>query len=226
MKMTSVNGASCVQLLASVSSPLSPASEGSLLPDPTDSALGGGSIEQLAVILTQADEQDRTQSRALEQTADNAATREENQQVDAMRQKADSDRDAAMWTGVGEIVGGALTAGSACVTASANAADGTARSDGVPPRGNVDWHAALEAAAKASPGVGTIASGACSASGQEDDASASKSGAAAQADLRRCNEARDDAQAANDSIQKLEQFLDHVLETQNATRLAAAGLRA
>ncbi len=217
MKATSVNGPSFVQMPASVvNARLPSAGDVPLLPAPSDTNLGGASIEQLAMLLTRADEQDRNQARALQQTADAAATAEDSQQVQAMRQKADSDRDAAIWSGAGDIVAGAFTAASACVDAPAQGAAS----------GTIDWHAALEAGAKASPGVAAIVSGGCKASGEQDDASAAQSGASAQADLRRYDEARDDAQAASDSIQKVEQFLDQILETQNATRLAAASLRA
>jgi septation ring formation regulator EzrA len=57
------------------------------------------------------------------------------------------------------------------------------------------------------------------------DASAARFDAEAQSDLRRYNEAQGDVQTANQAMQKVEQFLDQIQQTENATRLTAATFR-
>ncbi len=167
----------------------------------------------LAALLTRADEQDRTQARAIEQTADEAAMKEDDEQVDQMRQKADDDRNGAIWSGLGEVAGGAMALTAAFVAPPASGTGGT------------DWHGALDAGSKAMPGVGTIAAGSCKADGDQADANAAQFAAQSQAGIRSFDEAHDEEQSANDSLQKVSQFLDQVQQTQNATRLSAATCR-
>jgi hypothetical protein len=173
-----------------------------------------GSVEALASLLTQVDEQDRSSTRVLEQKADHAATLEDNQRVEEMRQKADDDESQAWANGLCGIAGGALTAGSAFVSS--------------PPAGSKgpNWVTALQGAGKAVPDIGTIVAGGFKAAVDRDDANAAQFEDQAQADLRRYGEAHDDLQSANESIQKVQQFLDQVLQTENASRLVAAGYRA
>jgi hypothetical protein len=183
-----------------------------LLPDPSLSGFGGDSIASLAMLLSRVDEDDRTQARAVARKEDSAALRDADAEVDAMRQKADSDGEAATWTGVGDIAAGAGTAVSGFVPASSG--------------GSVDWQKAVQGMSKSSEGFGQIESGIDKTEAEYQDAEAAKQSAAAQADVRAYDVARTDVEDANASIQKVEQFLEQALQAENASRLTAASYRA
>ena len=192
-----------------------------LLPEPGASGLCDGSLAQLSMLLTQADEQDRAASRQIETTADQAATREENERVAQLQTKARDDESQAVASGVAGIAGGAITVVGAFVggPSASNAAGASSAGQ------STDWHQVLSGVGAAAPKVGDLVAGQFKGDADNADASAARFDAEAQSDLRRYNEAHDDAQAANQSMQKVQQFLDQVQQTENATRLAAATLR-
>jgi len=187
-----------------------------LLPEPPCCEMTPDSVTALASLLTQVDEQDRDSAREIEQNADQAATLEEGQRIEQMRQKADDDQSQAWASGLCGIVGGALTVGSAFISSSP--ANGS--------HADPNWAAAVQGTGKAAPDIGTIVAGGYKAAADRDDACAAHFDYQAQSDLRRYGEARDDFQSANESVQKVRQFLDQLLQIENATRLAAAGYRA
>jgi hypothetical protein len=186
----------------------------SLLPEPALGGLEVGSVAALAALLTEVDQQDRTSARELQTTTDQAAMHEEEQRVQAMRQKVDDDQSQALATGLAGIAGGALTIGSACLSAPAQGSSAP------------NWGTALQGAGKAAPDVGTLVASGYKAAADRDDADAAHFEVEADADLRRYADAGDDVQSANDSLQKVRSFLDQMQQTENATRLAAAGYRA
>jgi hypothetical protein len=174
-----------------------------------------GAIARLAILLTQADEQDRTNARRVEQSADHAAMQEENDRVQQLRDKADADSKEAWVSGAFTMAGGLCTIGSAFFPG------GNERGAGRP----FDTRASLEGAAKVMPGLGTIFSGGFKTDADRAEADAAGHQARADANVRLYNEAHDDVQAANESIQKVTQFLDQAQQTRNATRLNAASYR-
>jgi hypothetical protein len=184
-----------------------------LLPEPS-AGLGGDSVASLAALIMQADQQDRTQARTLESTEDDAALQDSNRQVAALRQKADDDRDSALANGIGEAASGALTMGSACFAPPSPTSTG------------FNWNTGLQGAAKAAEGVGAIVSAVKKGDAEQSDATAAQYAAASQADARAYDAARSDAQDANDSMQKVEQFLQQHQQTENASKLTAASYRA
>lgn len=186
----------------------------SLLPEPALGGLEVGSVAALAALLTEVDQQDRTSARELQTTTDQAAMHEEEQRVQAMRQKADDDQGQAFATGLAGIAGGALTIGSAFLSAPAQGSSAP------------NWGTALQGAGKAAPDVGTLVASGYKAAADRDDADAAHFEVEADADLRRYADAGDEVQSANDSLQKVRSFLDQMQQTENATRLAAAGYRA
>ncbi len=186
----------------------------SLLPEPALGGLAVGSVAALAALLSEVDQQDRTSARELQTTTDQAAMHEEEQRVQAMRQKADDDQSQALATGIAGIAGGALTIGSAFMSAPAQGSSAP------------NWGTALQGAGKVAPDVGTFVAAGYKAAADRDDADATHFEVDADADLRRYAEAGDDVQSANDSLQKVRSFLDQMQQTENASRLAAAGYRA
>jgi hypothetical protein len=213
--LSAVNRSSPIQETPDVAgTPPVAASAASLLPEPSVAGFGGDSVAALAALLTRADEQDRAHGRALEHTEDAAAMKDADQEVEAMRERADDDEKAAVTNGVAEAAGGALTIGSAFVASPAD------------PKKDINWNTALQGGAKLSEGVGKILAAGYTASAEQDGATAAKFGAASEADVRAYNEAHDEAQAASDAMQKVEQFLDQFQQTNNATRLLAANFRA
>lgn len=186
----------------------------SLLPEPTCSGLSCGSVASLAALITAVDEQDRSGARELQQTTDHLAMQEQEQRVQAMRQKADDDMSQAWASGLAGMASGALTIGSAFVNAPAQGSSSPC------------WGTALQGAAKAAPDIGALFAAGYKVAADRDDANAAHFEVEADADLRTYAEAGDDAQSANDSIQKVRDFLDQLQQTESATRLAAAGYRA
>jgi hypothetical protein len=187
-----------------------------LLPEPGECAPDDGCIAQLAILLTKADAQDRSNARRVEQGADRAAMQEENERVRQLRDKADADGKAAWVDGALTMAGGLCTIGSACFPG------GKEPGAGKP----FDMRAALDGASKVMPGLATIFSGGLKADAERSDAAAADHQARADADVRLYNTAHDDVQAANESLQKVTQFLDQAQQTRNATRLTAATYRA
>jgi hypothetical protein len=163
----------------------------------------------------QADEQDRSNARAVEQEADRASMQQDEQRVEAMRQKADDDASQSLASGLCGIVGGALTVGSAFVPGSSTGAS----------RGGTDWRTVLDGAGKAAPSVGTLVSAGHKAAAGRDDANAAHFEAGAQVELHRYGEAHDAVQSDADSLQRVREFLEQTLAAENAARLAAAGSR-
>jgi hypothetical protein len=189
---------------------------GALLPEPAACGLCDGSMAQLAMLLTRADQQDRTTSRQIETAADQAATQQENQRVAEMRARAQADESQALASGIGDIAGGACMVGGGFFAPA---------SSSNPSGHGFDWNAALNGGGKALPGAGQMIGGVFKGDADRAEADAARSEAQAQADLRRSSQAHEDTQAANQSIQRVEQFLDQVQQTQNATRLTAATFR-
>ena len=189
--------------------------ESPLLPEPGACGLDDGCLARLAILLTQADQQDRTNARRVEQSADQAAMREENERVQQLRDKAAADGKAAWVSGAFTIAGGLCEIGSACFPG------GHEPEAGKP----FDKREALDGAAKAMPGLGSIWSGSFKADADCADAAAADHQARADASVRLYNEAHEDAQAANESLQKVAQFLDQAQQSRNAARLTAATYR-
>ena len=212
--VSAANGPSAAnQATTTSSAATTSADEAPLLPEPSGS-LGGDSVASLAALIMQADQQDRTQARTLERTEDNAAPQDSNRQVAALRQKADDDRDSALATGIGDFASGGLTMGSACFAPPSPTSQG------------FNWNAGLQGAAKAAEGAGTIVSACKKDDAEQADATAAQYAAASQADARAYDSARSDAQEADDSMQKVEQFLQQYQQTENASKLTAVSYRA
>jgi len=180
-------------------------------------------IGQLAILLTRVDEQDRTSARQIEDAADQAAMRDANDRVEHLLAKADADRDSALATGIGDMAGGACMVGSAFVPATGSSGSGSLESS-VSNR-TIDWNAALNGGGKALPGVGEVIGGECRADAERDDGDAARLEAQAQADIRRYDRAQRDEQAADEAMQKVEQFVDQTQTSENAARLVAATFR-
>jgi hypothetical protein len=166
--------------------------------------VGDGAVMQLAKLLTQADQQDRSAARQVEDAADQAAMQNANEHVAELQEKADADRNAALVAGIGGIAAGLCTA--------APAAGGSSR-----------W---FDAASKVAEKGGDLAGGVYKAESGHADAVAAKVQALSEADIRRFNQAHEDVQAANASMQKVEQWAEQIQQTQNATLLTVATYRA
>ena len=176
----------------------------SLLPDPI--SMGSNSVTALAILMTQIDQQDKTESTNVADAANVAAAQDDASRVQAMRDKASQDMDGAWATGLGQIAGGALE------IAGAGFHDTP---------GTIDAHDVLSGLSKVAPGTGAIVAGGFKAAGDLDDATAAQLEAASQAEIRRYTGAQTDAQSAADSITKVEQDLQTTLQTEAAARLAA-----
>jgi hypothetical protein len=187
-----------------------------LLPEPSACALSDGSLAGLSMLLTQIDEHDRTESRQIETTADQAATQEENERVAQLEKKADDDRDQGLASGIGGMVGGAFAIAGGLVPSPAGAS-GAAQSSAA--------HDVLSGIGAISSKTGDLVGALYRGNADSADASAARFDAEAQSDLRRYNEAQGDVQTANQAMQKVEQFLDQIQQTENATRLTAATFR-
>jgi hypothetical protein len=185
-----------------------------LLPEPTVEGFSDDSFAALAMLLTKADQQDRTSARQIEDSADQAAMKHANDRVQHMREKADADQSAAFVDGALGILGGACTMGSA------------AFAQPCPGESGFNDCTALKGAGEASPKAGELFSAMYKGDAGRDDANAAASEAQSQANIRRFNQAHEDVQAANQSIQKVQQFLEQLLSTRNATLLTAAAYKA
>jgi hypothetical protein len=166
--------------------------------------VGDGAVMQLAKLLTQADQQDRSAARQVEDAADQAAMQNANERVAELHRKADADRDGALAAGIGGIAAGLCTAAPAACEASR-------------------W---LAGAANVAEKSGELVGGLYKGESGHADAVAAKFQALSEADIRRFNQAHEDMQGANASIQKVEQWVEQTQQTQNATLLAAATYRA
>jgi hypothetical protein len=188
----------------------------SLLPEPAPLSISADSMTALAQLLTQADNQDRTAAREREDAADSAAMNDESQRVAQMMGKADQDSSQALATGIGDIAGGALIATAGFVS------DGSAASGGAKSSAGTNWRLVAEGAGRAMPGIGTIVGGQFKAEADRDDARAAMLEAQAQMALRRYDAERDEAQAAGDSIGKVQDLLKSLQQTTSDSRSAAA----
>jgi hypothetical protein len=177
-------------------------------------------IGQLAVLLTRADEQDRAAARQVEDAAEEAAMNQADQQVAELRAKAGAEENAAFAEGIGEIAGGACSIWASLTSPSTSTTGASAASK--PSTLNV----ALSGGAVALPAAGKMVGGVYTGDAGRDNAEATRFEAQSQADIRRYDRAQSDAQAADQSIQRVEQFLEQTQQTENATRLAAATFRA
>jgi hypothetical protein len=176
----------------------------------------GASIEQLAILLTGADEQDRTSARNVEQAADHAAAADDNARVQQMFDKASDDAHAALIKGLGTIAGGMSQLGSAFALSSTDASNGHM----------FDWRTALQSGKDVAEGLGTSASAIPQLDSERADANAAKLEAQSQAEIRSHDNAHDDEQASNESIQKVYELLNTVQQAESAAALAAASYRA
>jgi hypothetical protein len=180
----------------------------SLLPEPA--CFGGSTVTQLAMLMTQVDQQDQRNASLSQDDADKAIEQADAQHVQDLRDKAGHDLAQAVSTGLGEIADGGLSlAGAVVKTSSDGATHGPS--------------AALAAGGKMAQGGGTIVAGVFRADGDRDDAKAAEDKAAADSAQRRYDRAKSASDSASDSIQKVEQFLQGILQTQAATTLKAAG---
>ncbi|HEY6462538.1 MAG TPA: hypothetical protein VIY73_20355 [Polyangiaceae bacterium] len=182
--------------------------ESSLLPEPTFS--GGNSVTALAALMLQADEQDQKNADLTQSSADQAMAADDANRVAALRDKASNDWAQGLSSGLCEI-GGAVLSGVAAFLPSSN--------------GSVDRGSAgaANAAGKAAATSGTIIAAHYKSKADDDDADAAQFQSTSDADKRRSDSAQSQSQAASDSIQKVEQFLQALLQTQQATALKAAG---
>jgi hypothetical protein len=176
--------------------------DSSLLPQPV--CLGGDAITQLAVLMTQCGVEDQKNSTACEDAANQAAAKDDAARVAQMMDKANQDWDGALASGLGDIAGGALGIAGAAVS--------SPEASGV-----------LSNSGKVMPGFGTIVAGGFKSAGDQDDARTAEYQAASDMDVRAYDEAQSNVQSASDQIQKVEQYLQQLLQTQNDTRLKAAG---
>jgi hypothetical protein len=194
----------------------------SLLPEPV--GLSGDTITRLAMLMTKSDLQDQTNSTIIEDAANKAAAQDDAARVQQMMDKANQDLGQALATGLGEVAGGALSIAAAVVPAGATGSPGGSTAT-APITIGADRGLAgvLSGAGKAAPGIGTIVSAPFKANGDRDDAQAAKYQAASDADVRRYNQAQNVVQADADAASKLEQAVQGILQTQQATSLKAAG---
>jgi hypothetical protein len=178
-----------------------------LLPEPSLGTLGDDAYTNLAMLLTRADQDDSKDASTLQQVADQAATQEDGERVSKMREKADKDEAQGIASGIGDIAGGiAAIGGAACK-----------------PDGEFDWRNALANGLKpVFTGSGAIVAGGYKGDADRSDAAAAQAEARSQADQRRSSEMQQRVTDANNSIQRVEQFLAEIQQTVNATRLAAA----
>lgn len=181
-----------------------PMAASSLLPEPPVS-LTGGSVTDLAMLMVKLDQQDESSSRQIEDASDMAAAQDDAQRVAAMRAKANEDQGAGWASGLGDIAAGACTVAGAAFSDTAG----------------IDAHDVLSATAKAAPGAGAIVAGGFKAGADNDDANAAQFEAASQADVRRYQQAQSEAQSAADSINKVEQYLQATLQTEQQARSSA-----
>jgi len=173
------------------------------------------------MLMTRCDLQDQNNSTRLEDAANKAAGQDDAARVQQMMDKANQDLGQALATGFGEVIGGGLAiAGAVVPAASTTSSTGVVSFDSSGSRG---WAGVLNGAAKVAPGLGTIASAPSKARGDQDDAQAAKYQAASDADVRQYNQAQNAAQAAADAISKVEQTLQSILQTKEATGVKAAG---
>jgi hypothetical protein len=174
---------------------------------PPPNGFGGeDAMTALAALLVKADNKDRDTSRLIEDAADKSAIDDANQHAEVLRDKADKEFDEALITGGSQMAGGIATA------ASAYWPDGSKE------------RIVLGSGKDALPGLGTMVAAGFKADSITDDAEGVKLDAQAQCAIRRFNTAHDDAQAATESIQKVEQFLQSVVQSENETRNAAASM--
>jgi hypothetical protein len=190
-----------------------------LLPEPTGGGLGDDAMTALAMLLVQADNKDRATSRKIEDAADNAALADANSRAKQLDDKAGQDESQAWVSGGFQLAGGVVTALSGVLP------DGTRSLDGVHSvTVGANWREVAQGVGQALPGLGTILAGAYKAAADHDDAAAARFEAQSESAVRHYNTAHDDVQAANESVQKVEQFLQSVVQSQNETRNIAASM--
>jgi hypothetical protein len=177
----------------------------SLLAEPMP--IGGNIVIDLAMLMCKSNEQDRNDSVQLEDTANRAAAQDDAQRVQQLQDKASQDSAEAWAEGLSEIAGGA-----AAIAGAGFSATSTQR-------------AALGGVSTASPGIGKLFGAGYKAAADHDDADAAKFQAQADADVRRYDRASGNEQAAAQSIQQVQQYLQAILQTQQATNSAATGYR-
>jgi hypothetical protein len=168
-------------------------------------------IAQLGVLFTQADERDRVTARQIEDAADQAAAQDAENRVAQLQAKADADRSQSLVTGSFTIAGGLCTAGGAFFARDC-------------PR-DIAVRQGLNGSAESMRGLGEMLGGLYRGDADRADADAARFEAQTQADGRRFDRAQGDERAANESIQKVEQFVDQIQQTENATRLATTTYR-
>src|SRR5579864_8873246 len=176
-------------------------------------------MSDLAALLARADEQDRAESRQIEAAADHAAMQEEEERVAQLEAKASADECQGLSEGIGDIAGGLCTLGSAFVPSPATA--GGAGGDA-----GFHWGTALGSGGTIFQGTGKAVAAGFKAAADGADANAARFDAEAQADVRRYDEAHEATQAADQSLEKVEQFVEQIQQADDASRLAAATYRA
>jgi hypothetical protein len=182
----------------------SPVASAPVLPEPV--SFGGNTVTALAILMTQADQQDQKSSSIEQNQADAAMAQDDANRVQAMREKATQDLCQGIASGLAEIAGGALSLAGA-LQAPSDAANGST----------------LGAGGKMAAGFAPLVSAPFKAKADDDDATAAQYQAAADTDKRRYDAAQSEAQSAQDSMQKVEQYLQAILQTQEGTSLKAAG---
>jgi hypothetical protein len=217
---------------SSSSTSAAPSDAPPLLPEPSG-GLGDDAYANLAMLLTRADQADAKDASNLQQVADQAATQEDNERVTKMREKADKDEAQGIASGIGDIVGGAAAIAGACMSSGPSAADGakgaaSAESAAAPAStgsffSKIDWRNGLANGVKpVATGTGGLVAGVFKGDGDRAEAEAARHEANAKANERRSGEMQQRVTDANNSIQRVEQFLEQIQQTLNATRLAAA----
>ena len=178
-------------------------------PPSSELSTGGDEMLALAELLTRADQSDRKNARRNEDVANQAEATEDADRVNAMLDKAQQDLYASVTQGAGEIVGGACTA-----------TPGFADEATTPKK---DF---FKGCGEATPGIGKIVAAVPKHDAENDEATAARDQAAASVDERLSKRAHEDAQAAVDSLKKVEEFLQAVQQSKNAAEQAAASFRA
>jgi hypothetical protein len=177
-----------------------------LTPEPAETGLSDDAMIALAMILTKSDAKDRQEARATADAENVAAAQADAQRVNQLRDQADQDRNAAWFSGVAGMLGGAATVFS-----------------GIGPD---SLRSGMKGAGEGLPHLGEILAGGAKANAQRDVAGAADSEAQSQAAIRRYNVALDEEHAAAESISKVQQFLSGVLQTRaDELRAAASGIR-
>lgn len=191
-----------------------------LVPDPLAAmVLSDDLIAQITGMLALSFRDDRKQARKLAHLEDRAQASETRMRISRMLDKAEATRAAGMWSGIGQIASGALTASAAlaapCPVASPGAEGAAANCASKVLEG------VLRGSAEGASGAGKIAEGEFKARAEEQDAMAAEHESNATGARRRGDLHRDDVSEAKRMLDKVAEFLREVRTGQNSAKSAA-----